>query len=307
MKIKSKFTISILAIILVISFFSTTGFAAQSSNNSYQTLKVGSRGSAVSKLQQALNSKGFSAGTVDGSYGPKTKNAVIRFQKAKSLIVDGIAGQQTQSVLYSSYPTLKLGSKGSAVSKLQQSLNSNGFSCGSVDGSYGPQTKKAVINFQKAKGLTVDGIAGPQTQGVLYGPSSSNGTSTVSAANSNYSNDLYWLSRIIHAESEGEPYKGKVAVGSVIINRVNSGDFPNTVKGVIFEYYKGIPQFSPVADGSIYNTPSEESIQAAKDALDYVRPVSDATYFFNPDKSAAKWIVENKTYLTRIGRHVFYR
>jgi N-acetylmuramoyl-L-alanine amidase len=118
---------------------------------------------------------------------------------------------------------------------------------------------------------------------------------------------MYWLSRIIEAESRGESYTGKVAVGSVIINRVASSDFPNTIKGVIFEYFQGIPQFSPVEDGSIYNTPSAESIRAAQDALNGVRPVGSATYFFNPDKASGTWIVNNKTYVTHIGGHVFYR
>jgi N-acetylmuramoyl-L-alanine amidase len=118
---------------------------------------------------------------------------------------------------------------------------------------------------------------------------------------------LYWLSRIIHAEAEAEPYSGKVAVGNVILNRVKSGLFPNTVKGVIFDYYEGIPQFSPVADGTIYNSPDADSIQAAKDALNGVNYVGTATYFFNPDKAEGTWIVQNKTYVKRIGNHVFYK
>lgn len=121
------------------------------------------------------------------------------------------------------------------------------------------------------------------------------------------SDDIYWLARIIEAEAGGEPYKGKVAVGNVVINRVLSSSFPNTVYGVIFEYYGNIPQFSPVADGTIYNNPSQVSIQAAKDAANGARPVGDATYFFNPSKAAGTWIVRNKTYVTRIGGHVFYR
>ncbi|WP_432666595.1 cell wall hydrolase [Wukongibacter baidiensis] len=194
------------------------------------------------------------------------------------------------------YPTLRFGSRGSEVSKLQQNLNNKGYWAGPVDGIYGSKTQNAVIKFQIANKITVDGIAGRQTLSILY-----------SGSSSSYSTNLYWLSRIIHAEASGEPYNGKVAVGNVILNRVKSGDFPNTVKGVIFEYYKGIPQFSPVEEGTIYNNPSAESIQAAKDALNGVRPVGSSTYFFNPAKSAGKWIVNNKTYVMRIGNHVFYR
>lgn len=206
-----------------------------------------------------------------------------------------------------SYVTLKLGSRGSEVSRLQQALNNKGFWAGNVDGIFGPRTEKAVISFQKANRITIDGIAGKQTQSLLYGSSSSVSRGTSIGRSSSSSDDLYWLSRIIHAEAGAEPYKGKVAVGSVVLNRVASSAFPNTVKGVIFEYYKGIPQFSPVADGTIYNTPSAESVQAAKDSLNGVKPVGNSTYFFNPDKAEGKWIVNNKTYVARIGDHVFYK
>lgn len=213
------------------------------------------------------------------------------------------AGSNTES-----YTLLRFGSRGSEVSKLQQALNDKGFWAGTVDGIFGPRTEKAVISFQKANKIRIDGLAGNQTQSLLYGTTvstlASRGTSVNRTAESA---DLHWLSRIIHAEAGAEPYNGKVAVGNVIMNRVASTSFPNTIKGVIFEYYKGIPQFSPVADGTIYNTPSAESVQAAKDALNGIKPVGNSTYFFNPDKAEGKWIVNNKTYVTRIGDHVFYK
>ncbi|QEK11877.1 cell wall hydrolase [Crassaminicella thermophila] len=212
---------------------------------------------------------------------------------------------QVMNVFASEYVTLKYGSRGYEVVRLQKALISKGFLKDSADGIFGPITKKAVMEFQKSVHITVDGIAGKQTQSRLYANTPvSRGINT---STNQYSKDLYWMSRIIHAEAGAEPYKGKVAVGNVILNRVKSSEFPNTVYNVIFDYYKGIPQFSPVAEGTIYNTPSEESIQAAKDALNGVRPVGSAEYFFNPDKSAAKWIVQNKTYVTRIGDHVFYK
>ncbi|MFT9494832.1 cell wall hydrolase [Anaerosolibacter sp.] len=220
------------------------------------------------------------------------------------LVVILILSLQVTNVFADTYALLKLGSRGNDVVKLQQTLNSRGYSAGTADGIFGQKTKAAVTSFQKSNGLMVDGIAGNQTQSALYTQSVSRGTA---ARDSQYATNLYWLSRIIHSESEAEPYKGKVAVGNVVLNRVASKDFPNTVKGVIFEYFEGIPQFSPVAEGTIYNTPSEESIKAAKDALNNVRPVGAATYFFNPDKSEGKWIVQNKSYVMRIGNHVFYR
>lgn len=211
---------------------------------------------------------------------------------------------QVMSVFASEYVTIKYGSRGSSVVRLQQALISKNYLKSPADGIFGVKTERAVINFQIARKITVDGIAGKQTQSTLYNQPVSRGTTTL---RNQYSTDLHWLSRIIHAEAGGETYKGKLAVGNVILNRVSSSSFPNTIKGVIFEYYKGIPQFSPVAEGTVYNNPSQESIQAAKDTLNGLRPVGSASYFFNPDKAAGKWIVQNKTYVTRIGDHVFYR
>lgn len=118
--------------------------------------------------------------------------------------------------------------------------------------------------------------------------------------------ELYWLSRIIHAEAQGEPYEGMVAVGNVVLNRVKSNDFPDNVYDVIFDVQYGYTQFSPVIDGSIYNTPHEESIRAAKAALNGERPVGDALYFLNPRKATNFWIVGNREYFMTIGDHDFY-
>ena len=201
------------------------------------------------------------------------------------------------------YPLLKYGSRGTAVVKLQQALKTQGFLSGYADGIYGSMTRGAVVKFQTAKKISIDGIAGNQTQTILYTQAAtlSRGTTTTAATN------LYWLSRIIHAEAEAEPYAGKVAVGNVVINRANSGTFASTIKGVIFEYSHGLPQFSPVADGTIYKTPSAISVQAAKAALADERPVGTSMFFFNPDKSAGSWIVNNKTFVKTIGNHDFYR
>lgn len=118
---------------------------------------------------------------------------------------------------------------------------------------------------------------------------------------------VYWLSRIIEAESGGEPYRGKVAVGNVILNRVRSKDFPNTIYGVIFDRNNGV-QFTPVANGTIYNTPSADSIRAAEACLTGASEAADCLYFFNP-KTATKaaWIRQNCRYYTSIGNHDFYQ
>lgn len=231
---------------------------------------------------------------------------LMKMKKIVSIIVVLLLLASTTGVFANEgYVTLKFGSRGNEVVRLQKELKNKGYNAGSIDGIYGKQTENAVINFQRDHGLAIDGIAGKQTFSALY--SSVSVSRGASSSRTTYSqDDLYWLARIIEAEAGAEPYNGKVAVGNVILNRVKSSEFPNTIYAVIFEYYGSIPQFSPVADGTIYNTPSQESINAAKDALNGSRPVGNSTYFFNPAKAAGTWIVKNKTYVTRIGGHTFY-
>lgn len=119
------------------------------------------------------------------------------------------------------------------------------------------------------------------------------------------SSDLYWLARIIEAEAEGEPYLGKVAVGSVVMNRVDSDAFPDTVKSVIFQQLNGRYQFSPVANGKIYRVkPSEDSYRAAREALKGADPTNGSLYFYNPKISTSKWILTRKV-VKIIGNHNF--
>jgi N-acetylmuramoyl-L-alanine amidase len=127
-----------------------------------------------------------------------------------------------------------------------------------------------------------------------------------SKAVSHYSSeDLYWLSRIVHAEAEGEPYEGKLAVANVIINRKNSSDFPSTIKSVIFDDKYGV-QFTPIKDGTIYNTPASESVQASESALLGNNNIGACLYFLNPDKATHNWIINNKQFYASINNHDFY-
>ncbi len=149
------------------------------------TSSVGSRGNAVVELQRALANAGFSPGSADGAFGPKTKAAVIAFQRARGLSADGIVGPKTWAALTAptprpaaaapaatgGTPTLRQGARGGAVTSLQQALARAGFSPGSVDGSFGPKTGAAVIAFQRARGLSADGVVGPKTWGALRGNS----------------------------------------------------------------------------------------------------------------------------------------
>ena len=119
-------------------------------------------------------------------------------------------------------------------------------------------------------------------------------------------NELYWMSRVISAESRGEPMEGKLAVGTVVLNRVASDEFPDTIYDVIFDRQWGV-QFTPVANGTIYYEPTPGSVLAAKLVLDGARAAGDSLYFIAPELTDNHWTMENQTYVTTIGCHWFYR
>lgn len=114
--------------------------------------------------------------------------------------------------------------------------------------------------------------------------------------------DLYWLSHIINAESGNQPLEGKIAVGNVVLNRVASSIFPNSIYDVIFQKH----QFTPTANGSIRLEPNAESIIAAKLCLDGANTVGNALFFLNPRTAPNSWASRNRPYLTTIGAHAFY-
>ena len=149
-----------------------------------------------------------------------------------------------------SYALSKYGSRGDEVTQIQTKLKRWGYYNGQIDGIYGSQTLSAVKWFQSKNGLTVDGIAGPKTLAAM-GIYSSGTTNTSTNSNS----DLNLLARLVYAESRGEPYSGQVAVASVVLNRVKSSSFPNSVAGVIYQ----AGAFSVVSDGQINLTPNRYS------------------------------------------------
>ncbi|MPM53851.1 hypothetical protein SDC9_100621 [bioreactor metagenome] len=152
----------------------------------------------------------------------------------------------------------------------------------------------------KALGATV-------TWDASSGVTVTSGSSPLSASEPVYdSASVYWLSRIIEAESVGEPLKGKIAVGTVVLNRVASSEFPDTIYDVIFDSSYG-GQFEPVKNGTINWDPTEESTIAAKLCLEGARVASESLYFFNPSKSDSTWFADNCTYVATIGSHIFYK
>lgn len=186
----------------------------------------------------------------------------------------------------------RLGSRGTEVRQIQTKLKALGFYTSTVDGIFGSKTLDAVKRFQRSRGLTADGIVGQATLKAL-------GLYTASAGS--YSdNDYQLLARIISAESRGEPYSGQVAVGAVVLNRVEHPSFPNSIAGVI--YQPGA--FSAINDGQIHAEVTESSYRAAREALNGSDPSGGAIYYYNPAKTTNQWI-RSRPVIKTIGSHLF--
>lgn len=199
--------------------------------------------------------------------------------------------------------TLYWGNTGSDVRLLQQRLKDWGYLQGTVDGDYGADTAAAVKKFQSYNGLAADGTAGPDTlkaMGLWTAVATTRPTEPVASRGLTRRDDVALLARAIHAEAGSEPYEGKVAVGAVILNRIKSPEFPNTLAGVIYQPLA----FESVDVGTINQPPSAESLRAAQDALNGWDPVHGALFFWNPTKKVAKWIW-SRPIIRRIGDHVF--
>lgn len=194
--------------------------------------------------------------------------------------------------------TYKQGAQGQVVKDIQTVLKKQGLYNGAIDGIYGSGTAAAVKAFQRSVGIAVDGVAGPVTLKYLglQQHSSTGGSS------SSYNKNMQLLARIISAEARGEPYKGQVAVGAVIMNRIRHPSFPNTLAGVI--YQPGA--FTAVSDGQINEPVVDSSYKAAADALNGWDPTSGCIYYFNPSTATSKWIWSRPQVLT-IGKHIFCR
>jgi N-acetylmuramoyl-L-alanine amidase len=202
---------------------------------------------------------------------------------------------------------LKVGCRGTDVSEVQKLLSNLGVRVGPIDGIFGSQTRLGVIVFQKYNKLAPDGIVGPLTYSALLlhngqtTSAKSTSATTVSRGGARLDQrEMYLLAQTISSEAKGEPYEGQVAVGAVILNRVKSPKFPNTIAGVV--YQKG--QFEPVMNGTIYQSPSPSAVKAAQDAVNGWDPSAGALYFYNPQKSTSAWIF-TRPIITRIGNHVF--
>ena len=195
----------------------------------------------------------------------------------------------------------QLGSSGEQVKQIQQKLKELGYDVGTPDGVFGSKTQSAVKAFQRDNGLTADGVVGTKTLTALGLSGSGSGSGSGSSGGATAESlDLDLLSRIISAEAKGEPYEGQVAVGAVILNRIEHPSFPNTLAGVI---YQG-GAFESVSNGEFNKAATESCVRAAREAIAGSDPSGGAIYYFNPKTATNKWIWSRPA-ITTIGNHRF--
>ncbi len=201
----------------------------------------------------------------------------------------GVVGNTTAQTTYQEQVSVEAALTSTQTRTVQTKLKNWGYYTGAVDGIYGSKTRAAVVAFQRKNKLVADGIVGSKTAAAL-------GMSLTSQTN----NDLYLLAKCIHAEARGEPYAGQVAVGAVILNRVKSSKFPNTISGVIYQPYA----FTAVSDGQINLEPNTTAYNAARDALNGWDPSYGAIYYYNPATATSSWIWSRQI-VVKIGKHNF--
>ncbi len=196
------------------------------------------------------------------------------------------------------------GSRGSEVSKVQALLNRWGYYGGAIDGYYSGKTFQAVKDFQRKNGLKADGVVGPQTRAALGLPVARKAVPVVNNTSRGVDggSNVYLLARVIEGEAANEPYTGKVGVGAVIVNRMQSSRFPTSLPGVIYQPHA----FESVTNGQYTRSVSNDSLRAAQEALSGWDPTGGSLFFWNPYKPVSSWIW-SRPVITQIGRHVFAR
>ncbi|WP_397537650.1 spore cortex-lytic enzyme [Rummeliibacillus pycnus] len=247
-------------LVLILSFFLTSIVPQNSDAFSDQIISRGAFGDDVIELQSRLQYIGYYNGTIDGKFGYGTYWALRNFQEQYGLPIDGVAGATTKTKLTS-------------VS----------------------QYDKAYVMDQINKGNKFTYYGGQQKS------SAGTGAGTNMQVPNNFTEqDLKLMANAVYGEARGEPYEGQVAVAAVILNRLDSPDFPNTISGIIFQ-----PRaFTAVADGQIWLTPNKQAMEAVIDAMNGWDPSQHALYYFNPKTATSQWIWTRKQ-ITQIGEHIF--
>jgi N-acetylmuramoyl-L-alanine amidase len=269
---------------------------------SNQVIQQGAVGEDVIELQSRLQYVGYYNGKIDGVFGWGTYWALRNFQYEFGLPIDGLAGTETKAKLVKA-------SKYNKQFVREQINKGNKFThYGGVDKSKqsAPAKPPAGQQAKPPAGQQTKPPAGQQAKppaNTANPPAQSEQPTKPTAANTPggfSSNDIQLMANAVYGEARGEPYTGQVAVAAVILNRVNSATFPNTVSGVIFE-----PRaFTAVADGQIWLTPNETARKAVLDAINGIDPTGEALYYFNPDTATSGWIW-TRPQIKKIGKHIF--
>ncbi|MFD1018509.1 spore cortex-lytic enzyme [Thalassobacillus hwangdonensis] len=272
-----KKTMLYIGLSVILVFTLTTTHPSEPANAfSNQIIQQGAVGDDVIELQARLQYLGFYNGKIDGVFGWGTYWALRNFQYEFGMEVDGLAGQETKQKLVeaSNYD------KGYVKEQIRKG---NKFT------HYGGVSKE-----KQSKG------GGTTQQGGGAAEEKPNNPTAVNVPSGYSQNDIQLMANAVHGEARGEPYVGMVAVAAVILNRVESTTFPNSVSGVIFE-----PRaFTAVADGQIWLTPDEKAKQAVMDAMNGWDPSQNALYYFNPNTATSSWIW-SRPQIKQIGKHIF--
>ncbi|WP_404333228.1 spore cortex-lytic enzyme [Mesobacillus maritimus] len=300
-------------LVLIITLIPCSNFEQRAEAFSNQVIRQGAVGDDVLELQSRLQYLGFYNGKIDGVFGWGTYWALRNFQYEFGMKVDGLAGEETKAKLVKA-------SKYHEDHVKKQIREGNKFThYGGTDINKQGGSKAPAKNQTGAKGNNQSGTQGQakqqpsgqenkngqsEAQGNQAAPQQNNNNqSKVTAANTpnGFSqNDIQLMANAVYGEARGEPYEGQVAVAAVIINRLESATFPNTVSGVIFEPLA----FTAVADGQIWLTPNETAKKAVLDAINGMDPTGEATYYFNPDTATSSWIW-GRPQIKKIGKHIF--
>jgi len=251
---------------------------------SQQVIQHGAVGDDVIELQARLQYLGFYNGTIDGVFGWGTYWALRNFQYEFGLNVDGLAGQTTKNKLAN-------------ASHYDEQYVKEQMNQGKSFTHYGEEKQKGESTEKGEQTEEKDGSKEQQSQD---DEEQAEEMAAVNVPQGYSQNDIQLMANAVYGEARGEPYEGQVAVAAVILNRVESPTFPNTIAGVIFE-----PRaFTAVADGQIYLEPNETAQQAVLDAINGWDPSNNAEYYFNPETATSSWIW-SRPQIKKIGKHIF--
>lgn len=279
-KLKHAMTLFIMVCIITATVFIPDRGQINAFSN--QVIQQGAYGDDVIELQARLKHIGFYTGDIDGVFGWRTYWALRNFQYEFGLPIDGMAGEKTKQMLVKStkYDAQKVRNEMYGVNETEEKNKSQSQSNQSTEKQQEqPSSQKPAEKDEKQTSTETTKVNVPQ------------GFSQ---------NDIKLMANAVYGEARGEPYEGQVAVAAVILNRVRSSTFPNTISGVIFE-----PRaFTAVADGQIWLTPNDTAKQAVLDAMNGWDPSSNATYYFNPDTATSGWIW-TRPQIKQIGKHIF--